>query len=146
MVALLFATSSASGQDAFGQMRENQAPFGTVRALPVHYGDLNLGRDEGASALLERLTIAARRVCSPDDMPELYMQVLYERCLHVAMDHAVADVGSPRVASLYTGQPMAVAENTYQLAIANGSRHGSHKLARHLQTRHYTNGARHRRA
>jgi len=146
MLALLLATSSASAQDAFGQMRETQGPLGTVRSMPVHYGDLNLGSDDGASALLGRLTAASRRVCGPADTADLHMQVLYDRCLHIAMDRAVADIGSPRVASLYTGQPLAVAQNTHQQAVTGASRYRVHKIARHLQARHTARSSKHRQA
>ena len=145
MLALLLA-SSASAQDAFGQIRETQGTFGTVRSLPVHYSDLNLGSEEGASALLERLTAASRRVCSPDDTTYLHMQVLYDRCLHVAMDLAVADVGSPRVASLYTGQPLAVAENTRQPVATSAPRYRVHMIARHLRAGRAARSSKHRQA
>lgn len=138
LLALLFATSSASAQHDFGQLRESSDPYGTVRALPVHYGDLDVGREDGASALLERLTFAARRVCSPADTADLEMKMVYRQCLHVAMDRAVADAGSPLVASLYTGQPLAVAQITHRRVMASASRHTAR--------RHYAQGAKRHRA
>ena len=147
MLALLLAILPASAEDAYGQIRETQGPFGTVRSMPVHYGDLNLRSDDGANALLERLTAASRRVCSPDDTDDLHMQVLYDRCLHTAMDRAVADVGSPRVASLYSGRPLAVAESTYRSTVTSASRYRVQKIARrHVQARHFARSSKRRQA
>jgi UrcA family protein len=143
-IALLLTISSASAQHVFGPIYETQDPHGTVRAMPVQFGDLDVAREEGAKALLGRLTVAARRVCEPADAGDLNMQVIYQRCLHVAMYRAVADIGSPLVASLYTGQPLAVAQTTYHPAVASAYRHTARNSARHL--RHYARSAKRHRA
>jgi len=131
VLALLLATSAASAQHGFGQLRETQNPYGTVREMPVFFGDLDVGREEGASALLGRLSAAAQRVCSPADTADLNMQIVYHRCLHIAMDRAVADAGSPLLASLYTGQPPTIAQNTNRPVVAGASRHAALNTARH---------------
>jgi UrcA family protein len=144
MLALILATSAASAQHTFGQLREDQNPYGTRRAIQVHYGDLDIGREEGATALLERLSVAARRVCGPADTRDLDKQVIYRRCLHVAMDRAVADAGSPLVASLYTGQPLAVAESGRGPAIIVGApRHAARNIKRHSKASRYAQSSKH---
>jgi UrcA family protein len=142
VLALLLATSSATAQHTFGQLRETQNPYGTVREMPVFFGDLDVGREEGASALLGRLSAAAQRVCSPADTADLNLQIVYHRCLHIAMDRAVADAGSPLVASLYTGQPPTIAQNTNRPVVAIGSRRSALNGARH---RRHAQNSKHRR-
>jgi UrcA family protein len=71
----------------------------------VSYGDLDLSREAGARVMLDRLQLAASKVCgSQPDMHSLERTMRYRSCLRQAMDGAVARVGSPAVDALY-GRP-----------------------------------------
>ncbi|MDE2182045.1 MAG: UrcA family protein [Alphaproteobacteria bacterium] len=88
---------------------------GTIRRdVQVQYGDLNINSEAGAGVLLDRLDHAARQACggSPVFHP-LYQQMPaavtaeFAKCYHVAMQKAVAAVGSPVLTTVYArmGEP-----------------------------------------
>jgi UrcA family protein len=76
-------------------------PAGT-RSVTVNYRDLNLSTIQGATALYQRLTRAARSVC---DGPGAGVHAFQEwrSCYQAAMADAVAKVNSPLLTSLYRG-------------------------------------------
>jgi UrcA family protein len=76
-------------------------PAGT-HSVTVNYRDLNLSTIQGATALYQRLTRAARSVCDgPATGVHAYQE--WRSCYEAAMADAVAKVNSPLLTSLYRG-------------------------------------------
>lgn len=94
---------------AFGMcflgMAAAQAGQAGYPQLVVSYGDLDVAHEQGAQALVERIRLAATRVCGgrPDNR-DLGAWMRYHSCTHKAADDAVARVGSPLVSAVY-GSP-----------------------------------------
>lgn len=69
--------------------------------VSVSVADLNLATEAGARTALGRLKVAAREVCSPEPgIAELARWQRYETCVRGKVDKAVAEIGSPLMASL----------------------------------------------
>jgi len=71
----------------------------------VHFGDLDISMQDGASVLLSRLGHAADEVCGR--MPSMHEpdhRARYRTCVRKALDDAVAQVASPVVSALYAGK------------------------------------------
>jgi len=70
----------------------------------VGYSDLNIESAPGATALLNRIKRAARRVCGPrPDVRDLQDTQFFESCIAGATTQAVAAVGNPLVTHLFGG-------------------------------------------
>jgi len=82
-----------------------------VSYLDVPYGDLNLDRPEGAAIMLNRVKLAARRVCgNHTDLRELREHRMFKICVREAVEEALDEVDLPPVTSLYrheTGERLA---------------------------------------
>ena len=78
-----------------------------AEALPevrVPYSDLNLSNPAGAQAMLRRIKAAASRVCGGyPDTREITEKRLYQRCVKMATDQAVAQLNAWLVTALHTG-------------------------------------------
>jgi UrcA family protein len=87
----LLGAAQASGAEPAGAHR-----------VTVNYRDLNLSTIQGATALYQRLTRAARSVC---DGPQTGVHAYEEwrSCYQAAMADAVAKVNSPLLTALYRG-------------------------------------------
>ena len=73
----------------------------TVRPTRVvSYSDLDVSTKAGVDALLARIHRAARSVCSPLEARSLTAAPLHDACMRDAIDGAVAQIRSPRVAGL----------------------------------------------
>ena len=71
------------------------------RSVLVKYHDLDISTSAGAHELLARITRAAELACSNGDTGmDLPSAAAHRACINDAIDHAVADVGSPLVAEL----------------------------------------------
>lgn len=71
----------------------------------VHYGDLNLTSSADAATLLKRFEAASEHVCGGRPMiGNLHAQGIHDACVKEAMDHAVASIHAPLVASLYNNE------------------------------------------
>jgi UrcA family protein len=68
--------------------------------VKVGYGDLNLDRSEGVSALYGRLELASKRVCRAAGRSQDEMRLARE-CRTEAMDGAVATADNSALASLH---------------------------------------------
>lgn len=82
------------------------SPASGATTLTVAYGDLNLGSDQGNSALYARITAAARQVCAADrvDIRDLARFAEARSCEAQAIAQAVQAVHSPRLAALYNAR------------------------------------------
>jgi hypothetical protein len=78
-----------------------------VQNLPtkvaIKFGDLDLASEQGASAMLQRLSHAAQQACgaSSFSVPDYRWATKNSACYHGSMDRAVAAVAAPAVSRLY---------------------------------------------
>ena len=80
-------------------------------SVMVRTGDLDLGRTDGAKALLVRLHSAASTACGgqPSPLGDLTAMQDYHACVRARLDEAVSQVHAPLVAALYRGHNEALA-------------------------------------
>ena len=71
-------------------------------SVKVHYGDLDLAREDGVQALYSRLRVAARRVCEVGVRLDLVLQAQSRRCADKALSNAVVTLGNPQVSALHS--------------------------------------------
>jgi UrcA family protein len=91
VVCLLGAAQASSAAEPAGS-----------HSVTVNYRDLNLSTIQGATALYQRLTRAARSVCDgPETGVHAYQE--WKSCYQAAMADAVAKVNSPLLTTLYRG-------------------------------------------
>jgi UrcA family protein len=74
-------------------------------SVTVSYADLDLNKRAGAETLLSRLQAGVKQVCGEPGRLTLAQREQHRACVKHTMDDAVAQVGSPLVASL-AGQPL----------------------------------------
>jgi UrcA family protein len=112
-IALLAAAGllAGAGLPAFAEPTSGEVvvsaslrPGVEIRRKVVAYGDLDITRSEGAQSLLGRIRGAAKEVCTPEPTHpgELREIADYDRCMHGAMDGAVAQARSPLLDDLYS--------------------------------------------
>lgn len=96
LAACLLVGASGAAQAA--------VPADAFPTVTVRYGDLNLGNEQGTSALYARIVSAARQVCftSQVDYRDLTAFSLAKACERRAIAQAVHAVNSPRLAALYS--------------------------------------------
>ena len=82
------------------------AEEGTVPATTVKYEDLNLATRQGAEVLYRRITAAAYEVCWPQSHGDFRGEVAVRKCVHSAMDDAVAKVNNPLVKAIHEHSPL----------------------------------------
>ncbi|MBA3812712.1 MAG: UrcA family protein [Caulobacteraceae bacterium] len=76
-------------------------------SVKVPYGDLDLGKDAGAKAMLQRIRHAARTICGePDGSLNAHFQ--YRSCFKSTTDRAVAAFGNPMVTAMNSGRSAAI--------------------------------------
>ena len=61
----------------------------------VTYGDLNLNRPEGVTALYRRVSHAAVAVCTPFESRELTQMSAWKQCVSASISRAVAQINIP---------------------------------------------------
>lgn len=69
-------------------------------AVSVSYADLNLATEEGNVALYRRIVSAARRVCPIETVPSAQRVAQAQHCIDDAVDRAVKQVQSTKLAEL----------------------------------------------
>ncbi len=74
-------------------------------AVPVAYGDLDLGNQADAAVLLGRLRHAAMQACGASDfsVPDYRWAVARSACFRHSLERAVQTVGSPTLSELARG-------------------------------------------
>jgi UrcA family protein len=99
LAACLLVAASGS---AHATIADDSAP-----AVHVRYGDLNLASDQGTKVLYARIVTAARAVCRADevDIRDLGALSSERSCERQAIEHAVSDVHSAKLAALDTARP-----------------------------------------
>jgi UrcA family protein len=70
-------------------------------SVVVHFADLDLATPQGAQTLYRRITAAAWKVCPTTDRRDLAAVAQNRTCREQAIAHAVRDVGTPLLASVY---------------------------------------------
>lgn len=87
---LLLLASGAMATDMLAK------PLGNVPSVRVHYDDLNIKQEAGATELMDRITYAARKACGP--MPEataFHLMDKWNICVKDAFERAVKSVDAP---------------------------------------------------
>jgi UrcA family protein len=69
-----------------------------VPTAAVRYADLDLSTEQGANTLYRRIVSAARQVCDNSDNRDLQRFAASQRCQAKAIEHAVSDVHSTKLA------------------------------------------------
>ena len=72
-----------------------------VPSVTVLYGDLNLERTEGVTALYVRLRTAAVVVCRSRERGGPFTQLITHACIQKALANAVAKVDNPTLTAYY---------------------------------------------
>ena len=72
-----------------------------VPTAAVRYGDLDLSTEQGANALYRRIVNAARQVCDNPGSRDLQRFVASEKCQAKAIEQAVSDVHSTKLAMVF---------------------------------------------
>jgi len=98
VVAALF--SVLSGISTFGTAALEAVDVKSVR---VSFADLDLSREEGRQTLYQRLRGAADRVCEKPVSKAAREIREHRECYEDAMDKALREVGSRKLASLHSG-------------------------------------------
>ncbi len=77
------------------------APEDDAPHLAVHYSQQSLGTDSGARTVYHRIVRAAENVCpQPHDR---FLTVAIQQCRTEAIERAVHDINSPRLAAVHSG-------------------------------------------
>jgi len=84
-----------------GFQSANAAAPQDVPSVVVHFPDLDLSRSEGATALYQRLKVAAETVCAPRDDRALANQMRFKACVQSAISTAVAKVDKTALTAYY---------------------------------------------
>ena len=108
--SLLLAAAAAALLLAAAPFRASASPAdepasggAAVPAVAVSYRDLNIASDRGARILLERIRLAAGVVCPQvSDTRDLSHVAMRNRCVREAVTRAVEQVGSTRLAAVYS--------------------------------------------
>jgi UrcA family protein len=80
------------------------APAAEAPSIRVSYNDLNLTTEQGTLALYARIVSAAGKVCRMSDVRDLHQISAANECRAQAIERAVRDVGSERLAAVYTAR------------------------------------------
>jgi UrcA family protein len=72
-----------------------------VQTRTVHYSDLDLGTQAGATALYDRIRNAAKQVCGDASSRQLVEAAAARACINRAIASSVHSVNSARLASVY---------------------------------------------
>jgi UrcA family protein len=77
----------------------------------VSYADLDISKPAGAKVLYGRIVRAAKQVCEVTGYDSLGAAQLMNRCVDLAIDKAVKDVGSPALSALRPNSTIHFASN-----------------------------------
>jgi UrcA family protein len=105
MTRQLLRASAALGATFIVGTATAAAAITAADALPtvtVGYHDLNLGTEKGTLALYARIESAAYKVCQVSDIRNLAEVAAASACRAQAIERAVRDVNSPRLAAVYS--------------------------------------------
>src|SRR5262245_7347028 len=109
MTKLLSLAASAALLIAAAPLSAHAAPAPTTTSVTVAYGDLDLNREAGAKALIQRLRVAATTACGGEpDRRDLKAHGNFEACHKDALTTALNSVNAPLVASLSGTAPKTV--------------------------------------
>ena len=107
----LFALLSAAAPILARAAGEQRLP-----TCSVHFAELNLDSAAGTEFLYRRIRSAAQTVCRGLEGREISRQAAHARCEEEAIEHAVTEVGHPRLTAYYSklnhGRAPAAAFNT----------------------------------
>ena len=103
-------------------VRVTETDDGSIAAR-VRYGDLDLSRQDGAHAMIDRLRLAASAVCGgpPADPFSLNGKDRFEACMSRTLDEAVARLDQPVVSAAYAGDARLASRDSAQPRRSAGS-------------------------
>jgi len=78
-------------------------PDDDVVSVRVRIGDLDLHSEVGAKTALQRIQVAARRICGPAEHPTLAEWAALRACLAATVNNGVESLGDPLVTALNGG-------------------------------------------
>ncbi len=73
-----------------------------VPTVVVAYGDLDLSTTDGASALYQRIAVAAHKVCPFEDSVHPLQVAMNNSCRSAAIARAVSTVNNAKLAAVWT--------------------------------------------
>jgi UrcA family protein len=100
MIARILALSVMSAAATLTQANGTLAASDEVPTVRVHYQDLDLSTEQGATTLYKRIAGAAKQVCPSTNTMSVNARSFAEKCVAAAIERAVADVNSPQLARL----------------------------------------------
>lgn len=103
---LLVAVAAAITLGAASHASAGVLPAGyEERTVTLRVDDVNLDSDTGAAKMLARISSAANYVCGEaGDNVDLSHRVQHRACVSATVDHALTELNSIKVSSLY-GRP-----------------------------------------
>lgn len=105
-------TLALAGADSSASAQGYQSP--RTMSERVTFRDLDINQEPGARAVLSRIRLAARHVCSdPDDA--LDGRTAYYKCFKATVDHALADLNNPVVTAMANGRHGATPTSVAQI-------------------------------
>lgn len=105
LTATLLAASAGGVLLAAAPLAATAATAGDAPTMAVNYSDLDLATESGARVLFERIQVAADEVCpAVPDIRDLNRVATHSRCMREAIARAVQQVGSPRLAAVFSAE------------------------------------------
>lgn len=100
--AACLAAIAATAQTTVKEIvvRPRVSALAETRHKTVSYGDLNLGSKSGQAALVRRIKVASRDVCSPEPTG-MSDRKDYAKCYDSAVSGALSDLGNSDVSAMY---------------------------------------------
>lgn len=99
LAATALATAALPGSSATASAAQ---PAAAAPQATIYYSFRDLSTDQATHALYERIVSAARSVCPGYDSRDLIEYANSRQCQRQAVAHAVEQIGSARLAALYT--------------------------------------------
>jgi len=99
--AMLIAAMLASALVTAGSAAAQADDPGAARRVSFKYSDLDLGREDGARAMLGRIKSASSRACGGQrDIRLLDQRMIYEKCFNETVARSVTQLNAPLVTAM----------------------------------------------
>lgn len=99
--SLLVAAACTATATGFAALQATAADGGDIPKVTVRFGDLDLSRPDGATALYRRIRTAAEQVCGLYDGGDLGPRFRMHSCMQRAIAEAVTRVNNPELYAVY---------------------------------------------
>jgi UrcA family protein len=102
----IFAAAVMLAAFSFGAHADTPGPGTSVRGRSVvYYGDLNIGTEQDAKIMLQRIERAAKKACGGHPTFSTYTGSLdhtFDECRSEAIQRTVKQLGAPMVTRIYS--------------------------------------------